>query len=82
MSDWVRTDLHGHTHFSDGRTTPEEYVRFRAKRRFEVIVLGCGGMAGLDEAISYRLYELAGVPSAKTHYLQLRIVDNATGSTQ
>jgi hypothetical protein len=36
------------------------------------------GMAGLDEAISYRLYELAGVPSSKTHYLQLRIVDNAT----
>lgn len=35
----VRTDLHGHTHFSDGRTTPEEYVRFRAKRRFEVIAL-------------------------------------------
>jgi 3',5'-nucleoside bisphosphate phosphatase len=36
---FVRTDLHGHTHFSDGRTTPEEYVRFRAKRRFEVIAL-------------------------------------------
>lgn len=38
-NDLVRTDLHGHTHFSDGRTTPEEYVRFRAKRRFQVIAL-------------------------------------------
>jgi hypothetical protein len=35
----VRTDLHGHTHFSDGRTTPEEFVRFRVKRGFEVIAL-------------------------------------------
>jgi hypothetical protein len=36
------------------------------------------GMAGLDESISYRLYELAGVPGSKTHYLQFRIIDNAT----
>ena len=35
------------------------------------------GMAGLDEAISYRLYELAGVPSSKTHYLHFRVIDNA-----
>jgi hypothetical protein len=26
---FVATDLHGHTHFSDGRATPEEYVEFR-----------------------------------------------------
>jgi hypothetical protein len=36
---FVPTDLHGHTLFSDGRTTPEEYVAFRAQRRFEVIAL-------------------------------------------
>ncbi len=35
------------------------------------------GMAGLDEGISYRLYELAGVPSSKTHYLHFRVIDNA-----
>jgi hypothetical protein len=35
------------------------------------------GMAGLDEAISYRLYELAGVPSPKTHYLHFRVIDHA-----
>src|SRR6185369_11613021 len=26
---FVATDLHGHTHYSDGRTTPEDYVEFR-----------------------------------------------------
>lgn len=26
---FVDTDLHGHTYFSDGRATPEEYVEFR-----------------------------------------------------
>jgi hypothetical protein len=26
---FVKTDLHGHTLFSDGRATPEEYVEFR-----------------------------------------------------
>lgn len=35
------------------------------------------GMAGLDEGISYRLYELAGVPSCKTHYVHFRVIDNA-----
>lgn len=35
------------------------------------------GMAGLDETVSFRLYELAGVPSPRTHYFSLRVVDNA-----
>ncbi len=41
------------------------------------------GMAGLDEAISFRLYELAGVPASKTHYVHFRVIDNAieTNST-
>ena len=30
MADAVATDLHGHTRFSDGRTTPEAYVQARA----------------------------------------------------
>jgi hypothetical protein len=33
------------------------------------------GMAGLDEAGSFRLNELAGVASPKTHYAQLRVID-------
>ncbi len=39
MTDHVATDLHGHTLFSDGRTTPEEYVRARAMRELQVIAV-------------------------------------------
>ncbi|MCB9653815.1 MAG: PHP domain-containing protein [Deltaproteobacteria bacterium] len=35
----VKTDLHGHTAFSDGRTSPEAYVALRASLGFEVIAL-------------------------------------------
>jgi hypothetical protein len=34
-------------------------------------------MAGLDEGISFRLYELAGVPSSGTHYVHFRVIDNS-----
>ncbi|HUF63696.1 MAG TPA: lamin tail domain-containing protein, partial [Verrucomicrobiales bacterium] len=33
------------------------------------------GMAGLEEALAFRLYDLAGVPSPKIHFFHLRIVD-------
>ncbi len=33
------------------------------------------GIAGLDEAVPHRLYQLAGVPSSNTHWVQFRIVD-------
>lgn len=36
------------------------------------------GSAGVEEATSQRLFEIAGVPSAKTHYFQLRIIRRAT----
>jgi len=39
VSEYVATDLHGHSVFSDGRTTPEAYVQFRAERGYEVIAL-------------------------------------------
>ena len=35
------------------------------------------GMAGLDEAVSLRLYELAGLASPRSNYFSLRIVDSA-----
>ena len=35
------------------------------------------GMAGLDEAFSYRIHELAGVQSSKTHFTHFRIIDRA-----
>lgn len=39
MTAWVRTDLHGHTLFSDGRATPEEYVAFRREQGMAVIAV-------------------------------------------
>jgi hypothetical protein len=36
------------------------------------------GMAGLDEAVSFRIYQLAGVDAPNTNYVQLRVIDSAT----
>ena len=35
------------------------------------------GMAGLDESLTMRLYEMAGVPAPRTHYFSFRVIDNA-----
>ena len=35
------------------------------------------GMAGLDEGIAFRIYELAGVVSPRTTFLQFRVIDAA-----
>jgi hypothetical protein len=35
----VATDLHGHTHFSDGRATPGAYAAFRARAGMKVIAV-------------------------------------------
>lgn len=34
------------------------------------------GIAGLDEALAFRSFQLAGVPAANTHWIQLRIIDS------
>jgi predicted metal-dependent phosphoesterase TrpH len=39
MADFVATDLHGHSWFSDGSTWPEAYVEHRADLGMEVIAL-------------------------------------------
>ena len=33
------------------------------------------GMAGVEEATSYRLFELAGIPSPRTHFVHFRVID-------
>lgn len=38
------------------------------------------GMAGLDESVSFRIYDLAGLPSSRTHYLSLRVIDEVAES--
>lgn len=35
------------------------------------------GMSGLDEAVAFKLYNLAGAPAPNTSYLQLRVIDGA-----
>jgi hypothetical protein len=35
------------------------------------------GAAGLDEALAFRFWQLAGVPAANTNYFHLRIIDGA-----
>ena len=35
------------------------------------------GMAGLDESAPFRLYELCGVPSPRTHYFTYRVIDSS-----
>jgi len=35
------------------------------------------GMAGMDEALGYRVYQLAGVPSPDTFWIQFRVIDGA-----
>ena len=34
------------------------------------------GMAGLDESLTMRMYELAGIPSPQTHYFAFRVIDD------
>jgi hypothetical protein len=41
--------------------------------------IGTGGML-LNEVMSYRLYNMAGVPSDYTHYFHLRVIDDASES--
>ena len=38
------------------------------------------GEQGMFEAVGFRLFELAGVPSPKTHWVQFRIIDEAAES--
>ena len=42
------------------------------------------GMAGIEEIIGYRIYELCGVPALRTHYVHWRVIDSAaeSGPTQ
>ncbi|MCI0539239.1 MAG: CotH kinase family protein [Verrucomicrobiales bacterium] len=35
------------------------------------------GMAGMDEAVSFRAYQLAGVPSPNVHWIHFRVIDAA-----
>ena len=36
---YIATDLHGHTLFSDGRATPEEYIEFRRALGMRIVAV-------------------------------------------
>ena len=38
------------------------------------------GMCGVEEAVSLRFQELAGVPTPKSHFIQWRVIDNASAT--
>ncbi len=40
------------------------------------------GMAGLDEALSFRSYEIAGVPASRCRHVQFRVIDGAEEQTK
>ena len=40
------------------------------------------GMAGVDEAVSLRTYQLAGVAAPNTHYFQFRVIDDAVEASK
>lgn len=65
---FVRTDLHGHSHLSDGLTTPGEYVQVRADEGLEVIALSDHDiLAGVREAAKVaKRRKLTLVPAMET----------------
>ncbi|MGI8602247.1 MAG: lamin tail domain-containing protein [Verrucomicrobiales bacterium] len=67
-----------------GRRYQETWDDFSLNACSSPWIVANRGMAGLDEAVSFRHYELAGLPSPKTHHLSLRVIDAAgeTGATQ
>ncbi|MBL8918006.1 MAG: hypothetical protein JNJ54_04025 [Myxococcaceae bacterium] len=67
-SDFVRTDLHGHTRLSDGLTTPADYVNARADEGLEVIALSDHDiLSGVREAAKVaRRRGLTLVPAMET----------------
>jgi hypothetical protein len=48
----VLTDLHGHTHFSDGRATPEDYVLFRHALGMAVVAVADHDVMAASRAAS------------------------------
>ncbi|MEN8127146.1 MAG: lamin tail domain-containing protein [Planctomycetota bacterium] len=39
------------------------------------------GMAGIDECLPFRLFELAGIPTSRTSYFHFRVIDGADEAT-
>ncbi len=76
----VATDLHGHTRFSDGRATPEEYVAFRRELGMRVIAVAdhdlFAGVRRAATAIAQTRASMLLVPAAEiTSFLHFGSAD-------
>lgn len=57
-----------------GRPYPKKWSHLNLRAPIQWPVEGLRGEAGMFEAINYRLFNLAGVPAPRTHWLQLRMI--------
>ena len=62
---------------NNGRRYNETWDDFSLNSCASPWIVANRGMAGLDESVSFKLYELAGLPSPRTHYLSFRVIDAA-----
>ncbi len=60
-----------------GRAYPHTWNNFDMNACASPWVQVNRGMAGMDEAVSFRAYQLAGVPSASTHWVHWRVITGA-----
>ncbi|MBI3875673.1 MAG: lamin tail domain-containing protein [Verrucomicrobia bacterium] len=60
-----------------GRVYPHTWNNFDMNACASPWVQVNRGMAGMDEAVSFRAYQLAGVPSASTHWVHWRVITGA-----
>ncbi|HVT82562.1 MAG TPA: lamin tail domain-containing protein, partial [Phycisphaerae bacterium] len=60
-----------------GNLYSEKWRRIDLNTNAEPWLMVNRGMAGLDESVSHRLFQLAGIASPNTNYVQFRVVDAA-----
>jgi hypothetical protein len=60
-----------------GRAQPVKWSKLNLRPCISMGGYGRRGEQGMYESVGYRLFNLAGVPAPHTHWLQLRIIDEA-----
>lgn len=67
-----------------GRAAPKRWDKLNLSAGFQHTNRGLRGDAGMFEALSYRMFQLAGVPAPDSHFVHFRVIDAAKemGPTQ
>jgi spore coat protein CotH len=63
-----------------GRKVKGTWAKLNLRSVIQLGSYGRRGEQGMYEAVGFRLFNLAGVPAPKTHWVQLRIIDEANES--